>query len=150
MAAAGASRLLVLLTVAASAAATAAPAHAGRLADLGLALTSRAPAAPTGMSVHLAFHQAGDPAAKPPALRTAVVHLPDGLRFDSSAMPQCSASDAEIQALGPDACPAESKLSVGSLSAITGFGAPVDPLVGDDHVFNGPNQLIEIIAAPLW
>ena len=77
-----------------------------------------------------------------------MIHLPDGLRFDTTAVPQCTASDAEIQVLGTNACPSDSELTVGSFSAITGFGPPIDPLKGEDHVFNGRNQFIEIITAP--
>src|SRR6266849_4911065 len=118
----------------------AAPAAAepGRLADFALGLTSRAAGSPTGVKVHVLFHQAGDPNAKPPALRSAVIQAPVGMRFDSGSVTECTASDAEIQVLGSEACPAESQLTVGSFSAMTGFGRPIDPLTGDNHVFNGP------------
>jgi hypothetical protein len=128
----------------------AAPASAepGRLADFSLGLTSRASASPTGVTVHVLFHRPGDRSAKPPALRSAVIHAPEGIRFDSGSVTECTASDAEIRVLGSDACPAESQLTIGWFSAVTGFGPPMDPLTGDDHVFNGPNQLIEVITAP--
>jgi hypothetical protein len=58
---------------------------------------------------------------------------------------ECTASDEELKARGPDACPAATKLTVGEFTGITGFGPPADPFVGDDHVFNGPRQLIEVI-----
>jgi hypothetical protein len=123
-------------------------AESGRLADFTVALSSRAPAAPTGMAVHVQFHRADDPEAKPSPLRAAVIALPAGLRFDTTAVPQCTASDDEIRALGSDACPKDTELTVGRLTGTTGFGPPADPLAGDDHVFNGPDQLIEIITAP--
>jgi hypothetical protein len=131
-------------------AAGAAPASgdSGRLADFSLGLTSRTPGAPTGMNIRVFLHRAGDRDAKPSPLRSAVVHAPSGLRFDTGAVPRCRASDQQIALLGPNACPADSELTVGSFSAMTGFGPPVDPLAGDNHVFNGPNQLIEIITAP--
>jgi hypothetical protein len=128
-------------------AAAPAGADSGRLADFGLALSSTAPGSPTGMTVHVLLRAEGDPEAKPSPLRAAVIRLPDGLRFDTGALPECTASDDEIRALGPDACPPETKLTVGEFSAITGFGPPVDPLMGDDHVFNGHNEIIEIISA---
>lgn len=123
----------------------AAAADAGRLADFGSRLTSTTPGTPTGMAVHIFFRAAGDPNAKPSPLRTAVIRLPEGLRFDTGVMPVCTASDEEIRALGPGACEPESKLSVGRFSAILGLGPPADPFVGEDHVFNGPRQIIEII-----
>ncbi|MEA2448366.1 MAG: hypothetical protein QOG63_298, partial [Thermoleophilaceae bacterium] len=102
--------------------------ESGRLADFGLALSSRSPATPTGMAVHVFLRAANDPDAKPPPLRSAVIRLPDGLRFDTSAVPECTASDQELSARGSDACPPETQLTVGTFSAITGFGPPADPL----------------------
>jgi hypothetical protein len=125
----------------------AAPADSGRLADLDLRLTSASPASPTGMTVHAFIHREGDRDAKPSPLRSVVLRLPAGVRFDNGALPLCEASDDEIRALGPQACPDESELTVGSLSAVTGLGPPADPIVGEDHVFNGPGQLIEIVSA---
>src|SRR3954467_11127780 len=58
------------------------------------------------------------------------------------------ASDDELSTRGSDACPAETELTLGTLVGTTGFGPPVDPLVGDDHVFNGPDQIIEVITFP--
>ncbi|MFL5887134.1 MAG: hypothetical protein ACJ77M_18850 [Thermoleophilaceae bacterium] len=141
--AAGAMALAAIASAALPAAATASGA-----ADFALGLTTRSPASPTGNAVHVFLRRADDPNAKPPALRSAMIHLPDGLRFDTTAVPQCTASDAEIQLLGTNACPSDSELTVGSFSAITGFGPPIDPLKGDDHVFNGRNEFIEIITAP--
>ncbi|MFN2616092.1 MAG: hypothetical protein ABR581_03085 [Thermoleophilaceae bacterium] len=130
--------------------AAAAPASAdnGRLADFKLGLTSRSPGSPTGMTLHVLFHRAGDRDAKPSALRSAVVHGPRGLRYDTTTVRQCTASDEQIRLLGSKACPDDSELTVGSFSAMTGFGPPIDPMTGDNHVFDGPNQLIEIITAP--
>ena len=138
----------LLIASLAGAAAQPAAGESGRLADFSLRLTNSSPASPTGLGVHVLFHRADDPDAKPSPLRSAVVQAPSGTRFDTEAVPQCTASDQEIAVLGPNACPADSELTVGSFSAMTGFGPPVDPLTGDDHVYNGPGQLIEIITAP--
>jgi hypothetical protein len=142
----------VRLTVAASAflaalAGGAAPAAAesGRMVDSSLGLTTRAPSSPSGLALHAFFRKADDPNAKPPPLRSAVVHAPTGLRFDTRTVEECTASDDQLRALGSNACPAKTRLTVGSFSAITGFGPPADPFEGDDHVFNGPNQLVEVI-----
>ena len=135
--------LLVALAVAAPASA-----DKGRLADFDTGFTTWTRGAPTGLRTHVLFHRENDPDAKPSPLRSAVIHLPDGIRIDTTAVPQCMASDDELRARGSDACPPESELTVGSFSAITGFGPPLDPLAGDDHVFNGPNQIIEVITAP--
>jgi hypothetical protein len=136
------------LIVAAALGTTTASAESGRLADFTVAFSTHAPSAPTGMAVHVQFHRADDPGAKPSPLRSAVIALPSGLRFDTTAVPQCTASDDEIRALGSDACPKDTELTVGQLTGTTGFGPPADPLAGDDHVFNGQDQLIEIITSP--
>ena len=98
--------------------------------------------------MHIYFHAPGDPTGKPSPLRSAVLRFPEGTRFDSAAAPQCTASDAELTVLGSSACPAASQLTQGAFSAITGFGAPIDPLAGDLHVFNALGQIIEVITVP--
>lgn len=139
----------LLATVAAFAiAASPAYAESGRLADFTMRLSSKKPGTPTGFHTQFRLRKEGDPNGKPSPLRGAVIHLPSGLRFDNAAAPQCTASDAQLSVLGSGACPPGSELAVGPFTAITGFGPPVDPLAGDDHVFNGPGQLIEVITVP--
>jgi hypothetical protein len=121
--------------------------ESGRLADFRAGFTTRYPNTPTGLDVHVFLRAAGDADAKPSPLRSAVIHGPDGLRFDTRTMDQCTAGDEELKALGPDACPDDTLLDIGTFTAIGGFGPPADPFVGDDHVFNGPNQIIEVITA---
>ena len=140
--------VVVALLLGLACAAAPASAERGRLADFSLRLTSRTPASPTGVAVHLLLHRAGDRSAKPSPLRSAVLVLPRGLRFDSGAVPQCTASDDELRLLGSDACPADTELTVGSFTAMTGFGPPIDPLTNDLHIFNGPRQIIEVITVP--
>jgi hypothetical protein len=125
-----------------------ASADKGRLADLDATFTTGASSAATGMKFHLLLHREKDADAKPSPLRTAAIHLPSGTRIDTTALPQCKSTDEELKLRGSDACPPETELTVGSFSAMTGFGPPVDPLAGDDHVFNGPDQLIEVITVP--
>jgi hypothetical protein len=134
----------------ATAAIAASPAHAesGRLADFTMRLSSKKPGTPTGFHTQFRLRQEGHPDAKPSPIRSATIRLPKGLRFDSGAVPQCKASDAELHVLGTGACPADSQLTVGPFTAMTGFGPPIDPVEGDDHVFNGPDQIIEVITAP--
>jgi hypothetical protein len=125
----------------------AAHAETGRLADFSAAFTTTYPSTPSGLKVHVFLKRADDPDAKPSPLRSAVIRGPEGLRFDTGAMDQCKASDDELRALGSDACPDDTLLTVGSFSAMGGFG-PADPVTGDDHVFNGPQQLVEVITVP--
>lgn len=126
--------------------AVASPATAdpGPVVDFGLRLTTPAPTSPTGMVLHAEVR--GE--RKPPPLRSAVFSAPGGTRFATAILPECTVSDAEIRLLGSDACPPETKLTVGSLTGISGFGPPLDPLVADVHVFNARNQILEIVTFP--
>jgi hypothetical protein len=135
------------MIVAALAMAPGARAETGRLADFSAKFTTRYPSTPSGLEVHVFLKRADDPDAKPSPLRSAVIRGPDGLRFDTGAMNECEASDDELRALGADACPDDTLLTVGSFSAMGGFG-PADPIAGDNHVFNGPEQIIEVITVP--
>jgi hypothetical protein len=137
-------RLPVLL--AAAALVPASPAAANT--EFSALLSTAKPATPAGLKVHLRFRAPDGSDGKASPLRSAVIRGPRGMRFDTTALPQCGASDAQLTALGSQACPAESRLALGAFSAMTGFGPPVDPLAGDLHVFNGPDQIIEVITAP--
>ena len=126
------------------------PAHstANGNAALRLTFTTTRPAASTGMHVDV---QLGNPVGsphKPSPLTGAVIRLPKGTVINTATRPQCAASDAEMQVAGTLACPSDSQVGKGSLEGQTGFGPPIDPLVGDDTVFNGKNELIEIVTPP--
>lgn len=122
-----------------------ASAEAGHRADFSLGLTSSAPAASTGLTISVRFKAPDDPEAKPPPVKGVVLDAPAGTRFDTTTVTRCEASDAELRARGLSACPSDSKVGFGGFSAITGFGPPVDPFVADNHVFNGPDQIIEVV-----
>jgi hypothetical protein len=61
-----------------------------------------------------------NPDGKPPAVAHVHTELPAGAHFDTGAVPACTASDAEIVARGPSACPAASK--VGTNDFVTDSG----------------------------
>lgn len=124
---------------------TASPAAGADRVDLQMRLTSSVPSSTTGLDFHVTFRHPDDPDQKPPPLTSVVLHAPEGTRFHPDALPQCRASDAELQTLGNRACPSESRLTVGSLTATTGFPAPLDVVKGDNTVYNGPGQIIELI-----
>ena len=146
----GLEAVMAITAVAAAFGAGAAPAAAesGRHADVTVHFTTDRPGAPSGLKVALAFRDPDDPEAKPPPLDSAVLELPAGVRFDEAAAPVCTASDEEVEVLGAEACPDDTRLTLGSFSAMFGFGPPVDPVAGDLHVFHGPSQLLEIITVP--
>ena len=84
--------------------------------------TSPIPGGATGAELDIEFINPSDADAKPPVVRTLVLTLPEGSRIDTSVPTRCTASDAELVALGPSACPAESQVGEGRLTTDTGFG----------------------------
>jgi hypothetical protein len=126
----------------------AAPALAADRAEVKVGLGTQTPGAGATLKFDIVFRNPDDPNGKPPVITGGVYRLPEGTRVNTGAVPQCTASDDELRARGPSACPAESRVGSGTLTAVTGFGPPTDPVSGDVHVFNGPGQIIEVVTAP--
>lgn len=133
--------LLALVPQGAEAATTGADARS----ELSLGFTTTAPDTSTGLELRVLYKDPEDPDAKPPPLQSARFALPTGTRIDGSALPACEASDEELRTLGRAACPEESRLGTGAFTAITGVGPPVDPFVGDVTLYNGGDQVIELV-----
>lgn len=129
-------------------AALAVPAAAAPRAELRVDLTSATPRTSSAFGLHVRFHPADGGDGKPSPVRGVTVTGPAGFAIDSAAAPTCRASDDELRLLGPSACPAGSQVGAGSYTAMTGFGAPVDPFTGDNRVFNARGSLIEVITVP--
>ena len=81
--------------------------------------TTPVPGMPTGRVLRELFTNVNDPPnaaandpknGKPPAVSHVHTQLPAGARFDTSAVPRCTASDAALMLEGPSACPPASKL----------------------------------------
>ncbi|MDP9384253.1 MAG: hypothetical protein M3P50_03285, partial [Actinomycetota bacterium] len=122
-----------------------AAAAGGERVDLGLELGSRTPGTPTPLALDLRFKPSGDPDGKPSPIRSAAISAPPGTRFDLGAVPACKATDEELRALARDACPAASRIGAGALTAVTGFGPPVDPFEADLTLFNTPSGFVELV-----
>jgi hypothetical protein len=112
-----------------------------------LRLTTRVPDAATGLSFRVGYRNPSDPNGKPPPITAATFELPSGTRIDGGALPVCRASDADFRARGRDACAPASRVGTGTLIAITGFGPPLDPVETDVTVFNGGDELVEVVFA---
>src|SRR2546422_10923410 len=113
--------------------------------------TTAIPNSPTGLGYTGVYHAAGNPRGNPPYMRRMVFFPPRGMRYDTSVPDRCSAPDAELQALGPDACPAGSRLGTGTTEGI--FYEPIAHSFVFDHykhtiyVMNGANAQIVLVKA---
>lgn len=103
--------------------------------------TTEAPNASAGRDYSVEFVNPSDPSAKPPAFRHVHLQLPGGARFDTDAIPQCHASDAELTAEGPGACPADTRLGTNSATFDTGID-PMRFLHEDVTFFNAHDDLV--------
>lgn len=139
--------LALLLLVASSAAA--APASGPRQ-TVDQRFTTKRPGTPTGLHYSGSYHAAGDPEGNPPFLRRMTFHPPRGMRYDTSVPDRCTASDAELQLRGPEACPPRSRLGKGTTE-----GLFLHPLTGfheykhDMHVVNNTDEQLLVIDSPL-
>jgi hypothetical protein len=101
--------------------------------------TTKRPHAPTGITYAGSYHAAGDPAGNPPFMPRMVIYPPPGMRYDTTVPDQCTASDAELQAFGPDACPAGSRLGGGTIEGL--IFAPITHAFVMDH-FEHPLEIL--------
>jgi hypothetical protein len=136
----------LLIGILAAAAVGTGTAEAKTQADLEVAFSARSPSSSTGASLRAYYEDADDPDAKPSPITSLVIELPEGFRYDGAAVPACEASDEELRALGRKACPAGSAIGSGTFTALTGFGPPIDPFVGDVTAFNGGDEIIELVS----
>ena len=73
--------------------------------------TTDVPGASTGRSYLIDWVNPADPQGKPRSFSHLRVELAEGTSFDTSALPYCQASDAELTAAGASACPRESRVA---------------------------------------
>jgi hypothetical protein len=104
--------------------------------------TTDVPGAATGRAYAIDWVSPDDPEGKPPAFSHLHVELAEGARFDTSALPHCEASDAELMASGPSGCPAESKVASDVTVIDTGFPGPPRYATTDILFFNNENELV--------
>jgi hypothetical protein len=115
--------------------------------DFSMRFSARAASVPTAAQVGLRVHRERG-AAKPSPLRTLVLDLPAGARFDPTAFPACQATDEQFRLLGRTACPPDSQVGSGTINVITGFGAPLDPAMSEVTIFNTGDGTVELLTAP--
>lgn len=139
----------VLLAILGATAAAAIPtsAQAGSRADYEQMFSSAVPGASTGTDTRIVYRHPEDRAAKPIPVRREVFTFPKGTRFDGSVVPNCTASDLELQVYGPAACPGESRIGSGHDGTfMTGFpGSGETPM--DLKMFDARDGFI-VVGAP--
>jgi hypothetical protein len=106
--------------------------------------TTDVPGASTGRSYAIDWVNPDDPEAKPPAFSHLHVELAEGTRFDTSALPHCRASDAELMAAGARACPEESHVATDETVIDTGVAGPSRYATTDLLFFNNEDELVLI------
>jgi hypothetical protein len=116
--------------------------------EIGLEFSSQEPATNTAMALHIRYTKPGDPNAKPSPIRRIQIDAPTGTKFDGATVPSCHASDAEVMALGPSACPSDSQIADGTIVVITGGGPPFDPFNSPTPVFNDGEGWLEVSQTP--
>ena len=141
-------RKLQVLAAATLLATGTAGATTGKRADFSLGFSTKARGAPAALTLHVVYKAPGNPNGNPSPIRKVVVRAPAGTRFHTGAVAKCTASDDELKAEGSGACPPESRLGAGKLTADSGFGPPIDPIAGDLILFNSGTAVIEVVTAP--
>ncbi|HYM46210.1 MAG TPA: hypothetical protein VES65_08645 [Solirubrobacteraceae bacterium] len=105
-----------------------------------ITLTATKAGKSTGFKASL---KSADPGAvQPQGLKTLTVTFPTNTKFNfkSTAIKQCKASSTEIKATLGSACPAKSKLGVGTATA---NGAPVLPVIPENvTAYAGKNEIV--------
>jgi hypothetical protein len=120
----------------------AAGAQSGSRQSAELTFLEREPGTPTALDLDIDYVNPQDPSAKPPAVRRVVEELAVGAQIDTSIPARCSATDAQLMAQGPAACPADSRVGQGTVTIDTGLPEPGRFIVADTVFLNNTNQLI--------
>lgn len=107
-----------------------------------MAFSTPHPGSPAGSTYSASFRNPSDPSATPPALRRLVITAAPGTILDTSALPRCGASDAQLKQQGESACPASTRIGHGT--------ADVKPVVFPavhytTTLFNADRQQAELL-----
>jgi hypothetical protein len=143
--------LILLIAVISALGAAGAPAQPGDgpRENVDQRFTTTRPGTPTGLRFTASYHAAGESDGPPPVMKRMVVYPPPGLRYDTSVPARCTASDAALQLLGPDACPPGSQLGTGTVEGLLlvpfAHNVVFDHFKHDTYLMNGVNEQIVLI-----
>jgi hypothetical protein len=105
----------------------------------------RNPGASTGSELSIDYINPDDPQAKPPAVQKVVIELAPGTVIDTSVPARCEASDLELMAMGPAACPAEASVGSGEIDLDSGIPGPARIIRYDVTLLNNTGELILLL-----
>jgi len=108
-----------------------------------LPFTTRAPARSSGLRIMIHYRDEHDPNAKPKTFHELDIELPAGTKIDQRLVAACTASDAELMAQGPAACP-QSQVGDGTVTLMTGFPPPADLVLADVTILQGEGELLDV------
>ena len=108
-------------------------------------LDERRPARSTGTRLAVDYVNPSDPAAKPNAVQRVVITLPPGAAIDTSVPGRCTASNPQLMASGPAACPTDSRVGGGELALDTGVPGPARILDNQVTLLNNKDELIFVL-----
>jgi hypothetical protein len=104
--------------------------------------TTPVPGAPTGSDTQILYKNPDDPEAKPIPVRQEVFTFPEGTEFDNSVVPDCTATEEELELRDEAACPPESRVGGGVGTSVTGFPGAGDTPIEVDVFDDGSGWLI--------
>jgi hypothetical protein len=110
-----------------------------------LVFDQQRPGESTGSQLAIDYVNPSDTAAKPPAVQKVVVALADGATVDTSVPELCTASNGQLIASGPGACPAGSRVGSGELVLDSGTVGPARLLENTVTLLNNTNELILVL-----
>jgi len=112
---------------------------------------SHTPGAASGQVPRMTWSDPGAPNGVPKIIKRIVMTFARGTRFDTAALPRCHATDAQLKASGPAACPKASRLGAGHSTGVfnsghsTGVFNSGGELVTDVTLFNARGQIVVVV-----
>lgn len=110
-----------------------------------LAFEQDRPGRATAVGLSIDYVNPSDPAAKPHAVQKVVLSFASGTTIDTSVPALCQASNAELMANGPGACPAASRVGGGELDLDSGAPDPARILPFAVTMLNNRGELILLL-----
>ena len=117
----------------------------GSRQSVDLVFDEQRPGRTTGARLAIDYVNPNDAEGKPPAVQKVVIAYAPGTVIDTSVPALCQASNGDLTARGPDACPAASRVGGGELDLDTGFPGPGRILSYNVTMLNNTRELILVL-----